>query len=115
MFFCLMIGLPPRSTLTDTLFPYTTLFRSYPRRRRVDGMLRGARLNAEWMDAPTAADVRARDQERLMEKLLTPVEHEAEDIELAQRLMAERTPEDIAASLVQAHRDRKSTRLNSSH
>ena len=39
-----------------------------------------------------------------MEKLLTPVEHEPEDIELAQRLMAERTPEDIAASLVQAHR-----------
>ncbi|MGR4892214.1 DEAD/DEAH box helicase [Sphingopyxis sp. LARHCG72] len=76
----------------------------YPRRRRVDGMLRGARINAEWMDAPTAADVRKRDQERLMEKLLTPVEHEAEDIELAQRLMAERTPEDIAASLVQAHR-----------
>jgi ATP-dependent RNA helicase DeaD len=76
----------------------------YPRRRRVDGMLRGARINAEWMEAPTAADVRKRDQERLMEKLLTPVEHEPEDIELAQRLMAERTPEDIAASLVQAHR-----------
>ena len=76
----------------------------YPRRRRVDGMLRGARINAEWMDAPTAADVRKRDQERLMEKLLTPVEHEPEDLELAQRLMAERTPEDIAASLVQAHR-----------
>ncbi len=76
----------------------------YPRRRRVDGMLRGARINAEWMDAPTAADVRKRDQERLMEKLLTPVEHEPEDIELAQRLMAERSPEDIAASLVQAHR-----------
>ena len=76
----------------------------YPRRRRVDGMLRGARIEAEWMDAPTAADVRKRDQERLMEKLLTTVEHEAEDIELAQRLMAERTPEDIAASLVQMHR-----------
>src|SRR3546814_242104 len=27
--FCLMIRLPPRSTRTDTLFPYTTLFRSY--------------------------------------------------------------------------------------
>jgi ATP-dependent RNA helicase DeaD len=76
----------------------------YPRRRRVDGMLRGARINAEWMDAPTAADVRARDQERLMEKLLTAQEHEPEDLELAQRLMAERTPEDIAASLVRSHR-----------
>src|SRR3546814_16515783 len=27
-FFCLMIRRPPRSTRTDTLFPYTTLFRS---------------------------------------------------------------------------------------
>src|SRR3546814_17433385 len=31
-FFCfLMIRRPPRSTRTDTLFPYTTLFRSYSR------------------------------------------------------------------------------------
>src|SRR3546814_3939321 len=29
-----MIRRPPRSTRTDTLFPYTTLFRSYDRRRR---------------------------------------------------------------------------------
>src|SRR3546814_6004467 len=28
-----MIRLPPRSTLTDTLFPYSTRFRSYHRRR----------------------------------------------------------------------------------
>src|SRR3546814_2660850 len=35
MFFFLMVRRPPRSTLTDTLFPYTTLFRSWrppPRR-----------------------------------------------------------------------------------
>src|SRR3546814_10249597 len=29
-----MIRLPPRSTRTDTLFPYTTLFRSYSARNR---------------------------------------------------------------------------------
>src|SRR3546814_10177250 len=28
--FCLMIRRPPRSTRTDTLFPFTTLFRSIP-------------------------------------------------------------------------------------
>src|SRR3546814_11911118 len=28
MFFCLSILRPPKSTRTDTLFPYTTLFRS---------------------------------------------------------------------------------------
>src|SRR3546814_12130065 len=30
LFFFLMIRRPPRSTRTDTLFPYTTLFRSFP-------------------------------------------------------------------------------------
>src|SRR3546814_9464172 len=33
MIFFLMIRRPPRSTRTDTLFPYTTLFRSCTRRR----------------------------------------------------------------------------------
>src|SRR3546814_2801484 len=33
-FFFLMIRRPPRSTRTDTLFPYTTLFRSGGSRRR---------------------------------------------------------------------------------
>src|SRR3546814_1763842 len=32
-----MIRLPPRSTRTDTLFPYTTLFRSWPAGRSVLG------------------------------------------------------------------------------
>src|SRR3546814_1552524 len=33
LFFFLMIRRPPRSTRTDTLFPYTTLFRSLRHRR----------------------------------------------------------------------------------
>src|SRR3546814_5886319 len=33
-----MIRRPPRSTRTDTLFPYTTLFRSHGRRRRLSGI-----------------------------------------------------------------------------
>src|SRR3546814_11737431 len=36
-FFFLMIRRPPRSTRTDTLFPYTTLFRSGGYARRVPG------------------------------------------------------------------------------
>src|SRR3546814_14517752 len=35
-FFFLMIRRPPRSTRTDTLFPYTTLFRSVVHDRRVE-------------------------------------------------------------------------------
>src|SRR3546814_20618060 len=37
MFFFLMIRRPPRSTLTDTLFPYTTLFRSAKTKRAAQG------------------------------------------------------------------------------
>src|SRR3546814_11560999 len=37
MFFFLMIRRPPRSTRTDTLFPYTTLFRSRLDAGRVGG------------------------------------------------------------------------------
>src|SRR3546814_1583938 len=36
MFFFLMIRRPPRSTRTDTLFPYTTLFRSQRRVAKTD-------------------------------------------------------------------------------
>src|SRR3546814_297315 len=42
LFFFLMILRPPRSTRTDTLFPYTTLFRS-KRRCRADNRLRERR------------------------------------------------------------------------
>lgn len=76
----------------------------YPRRRRVESMLRGARIPAEWVDPPSAEDIRAADSGRLLTALLAPVELEDEDRELAVRLMAERSPEDIAAALVHAHR-----------
>src|SRR3546814_12953356 len=38
VFFLLMIRRPPRSTRTDTLFPYTTLFRSRRSRYRAGGI-----------------------------------------------------------------------------
>src|SRR3546814_13764474 len=49
-FFFLMIRRPPRSTRTDTLFPYTTLFRSgvhrafRPARRRIERRARPDRV-----------------------------------------------------------------------
>src|SRR3546814_12174772 len=58
-FFCLMIRRPPRSTRTDTLFPYTTLFRSaaadeFGRHRQYrddqrgdDGLAAGERFEVE--------------------------------------------------------------------
>src|SRR3546814_17373315 len=65
MFFFLMIRRPPRSTRTDTLFPYTTLFRSlrYDRRWRdrdpteaFDGAPFVVRLKALLDEETTIAD-----------------------------------------------------------
>ncbi|HEX8383430.1 MAG TPA: DEAD/DEAH box helicase [Sphingomonas sp.] len=76
----------------------------YPRRRRVEGMLRGARIEAEWIQPPTPQAIRTADRERLLVKLLAPVEVDEEDQALAERLLAEKTPAEIAAALVHAHR-----------
>src|SRR3546814_7907905 len=52
-FFFLMVRRPPRSTRTDTLFPYTTLFRSRPPHRRPERVLRSAGSPAK--TAPSAS------------------------------------------------------------
>lgn len=78
----------------------------YTRRKRVETMLRGAKINAEWGTAPTREDINRADHDRLLTTLLEPVEIEEEDRVLATRLMSERTPEEIAGMLVRAHRAR---------
>ncbi len=78
----------------------------YQRKRRVEMMLKGARIAVEWMNAPTVDDIRKADRGRLIEALLAPVEVDEEDRSLAAEIMAQRSPEDIAAALVQAHRAR---------
>src|SRR3546814_14915434 len=45
-----MIRRPPRSTRTDTLFPYTTLFRSHPRAAVVEVVQRGVAERGEVSD-----------------------------------------------------------------
>ena len=76
----------------------------YPRRRRVEMMLRGARIAAEWGEVPSAEAIRAKDRERLLERLLAPVEVDEDDQALAAELLKQRTPEEIAAALVAAQR-----------
>ena len=76
----------------------------YQRRKRVEGMLRGARIDAEWIGPPTPAEIRAKDRERLLASLSTEVELEDEDRDLAQQLMEKLAPKAIAAALVQALR-----------
>lgn len=75
-------------------------------RRRVEGMLNRAQIAAQWQDVPDREAIAERDRERLLGQLLAPVEIEDADRELAQRLLSERSPEDIAAMLVHAHRSK---------
>src|SRR3546814_19308546 len=91
VFFFLMIRRPPRSTRTDTLFPYTTLFRSQA-------------AGARWLGSPLA---RARDTAAILRG--NPVEAESRLVETDWGAWEGRTLAELRAE------DRKSTRLNSSH
>src|SRR3546814_16736347 len=93
MFFFVMIRRPPRSTRSDTLFPYTTLFRSRMLTccNLVESEIR-SRLRSEYGTTLPRFD--------MMAQLL-------------------RTPGGMKMSELSRHmmvtKDRKSTRLNSSH
>jgi len=78
----------------------------YPRRKRVEMVLRGARIEAEWVKPPTPEDIRAADRERLLASLIEPVEADDEDREIARALMERQSPEEIAAALVRSVRGR---------
>jgi ATP-dependent RNA helicase DeaD len=78
----------------------------FPRRRRVEMMLRGARIDAQWIKAPTPEDIRRGDQERLLKTLLDPVELDDEDRALGRQILEQRGPEEVAALLVRTHRSR---------
>src|SRR3546814_17190219 len=97
-----MLRPPPRSTRTDTLFPYTTLFRS-----RVDGMqqMRQGMMDATQQgNAPERMDARVKGMEAMVDALKAAKP-------ATEKLYAVLDDEQKKI----ADQDRKSTRLNSSH
>ena len=76
----------------------------FRRRRNVETMLRNARIQAEWIDPPMPDNIRARDRERLLESVATPVDLDEEDQLLAGQLMERLSPDAIAAALVRSLR-----------
>src|SRR3546814_2043883 len=119
-----MIRRPPRSTRTDTLFPYTTLFRSFG---NAAGRLESIRRQDH------------RDEPIVGKDLVGPVEEALNDVHFERRIAdkcfdlalpeidgAKIAQKDFAATVRERSRDdswidvdpegdRKSTRLNSSH
>jgi ATP-dependent RNA helicase DeaD len=77
----------------------------YPRRRNAQRLLRDAKVQAQWMPPPSAADVIAKDQERLAQELAPDAEPTDEDRAVAKLLLATHDPEALVAALVRQRRD----------
>src|SRR3546814_15950268 len=102
--FFVMIRRPPRSTRTDTLFPFTTLFRSLGAIEReisgADQHFRGSPVTRADRDADRGTDV-----ERILIDLVGPRQRfDDGDREFLD-----------AVGVAGFAQDRQSTRLNSSH
>jgi ATP-dependent RNA helicase DeaD len=76
------------------------------RRRRAEILLNLANIDVDWSMAPTAEEIRELDQKRMMQDALFAQEATPEDLNLARALLAERSPEDIAAALARLYRAR---------
>ncbi len=71
-----------------------------PKRRRAELLLREANAEASWQDPPTPADIRAKDEERLLDHpLLSETPDDAKQ-QLARKLLERASPEAIAAAFV---------------
>ena len=83
-----------------------TLIVPFNRRRKADVLLSAAKLKVTWGNAPTADEIRARDQERFLADAIfteTPTE---EELAAARELQAGRSASEIALALVRIHLER---------
>src|SRR3546814_21008908 len=102
-FFFLMRRRPPRSTRTDTLFPYTTLFRSASD-PTITPVIAIPELHLKLSDLASASLVSDVVLRKALAMLGTDYEFGSNDADAVD-----------CSALVQQALDRKSTRLNSSH
>src|SRR3546814_9497098 len=113
MIFFLMIRRPPRSTRTDTLFPYTTLFRSLDSKSFISAL---SRLSGDTIFVSRSPLRKAGDDFYSIQDI-TPEQGASSAGECIVRI---RNVGNVADDFAQAgfelveRKDRKSTRLNSS-
>src|SRR3546814_8347651 len=117
-----MIRRPPRSTRTDTLFPYTTLFRSLPdptlqiannEMDRMSGPRRSMMIYSIEQEVPLWGKRDLKKAIALAEVERATAQSQSAELELAERVKVAFAAYYHAEHAVKA--DRKSTRLNSSH
>ncbi|PZX14867.1 ATP-dependent RNA helicase DeaD [Palleronia aestuarii] len=76
--------------------------------KRAERLLKTARVNAEWIAAPTAEEIRARDEERLLSDPTWAEEISDSEAAFAERLLASRDPRAIAAAYLRLYRTQHS-------
>jgi ATP-dependent RNA helicase DeaD len=76
----------------------------HPKRRRAEMLLKSAKIEALWQPAPSAEDIRAQDQTRLIEAVSPSADAAEPDLALARALMEQRSAEDIAVAYVRLAR-----------
>src|SRR5690606_34405604 len=83
-----------------------TLIVPYNRRRKADALLAAAKLKVTWGPAPTAEEIRARDQERFhADSIFTDAASE-DDVKRARALQAAHSADEIALALVRVYHAR---------
>jgi ATP-dependent RNA helicase DeaD len=83
-----------------------TLIVPFNKRRKADVLLAAAKVKVTWGNAPTADEIRARDQERFMADAIFSEAPNDEDQVSARNLQTARTADEIALALVRLHRAR---------
>src|SRR3546814_4133401 len=109
-----MIRRPPRSTRTDTLFPYTTLFRSAHLVDAEAGAVEARLVSG----CGRALGIEGRQRHHCQELASARVHHDAsgaDGTELLHRAGQLAGQQVLHAQIDAEAEDRKSTRLNSSH
>ncbi|MGU3539404.1 DEAD/DEAH box helicase [Methylobacterium sp. A54F] len=76
------------------------------RRRRAEQMLSLAKVSPEWSGPPPADEIRRLDGERMLSDPLFTEEPAEEDVALAATLLAQSSPEALAAALARVYRTR---------
>jgi ATP-dependent RNA helicase DeaD len=78
----------------------------FTQRRKAEVLFRAAGVEPSWGAAPSAEEIRLRDQERLLADAIFTEAPSEEELVLAGKLLAGRTPEQVAAALIRMHRAR---------
>jgi ATP-dependent RNA helicase DeaD len=92
-------GRAGRKGVSVLLVPYT-------RRRKAEGVLRAAGVEAAWSGPPAAEAIRKQDHQRLLTDPILTEENSEEDLALAEALLKDRPPEAVAAALARLYRAR---------